>query len=266
MSSSSSLAAARRRRVGSQTVASAPQSGRGPTPGRGMPPPQLTKESVPDNSRMPPNPLMILQQHHIKINMLDEQIKQILNNQNISTLNSSPTLSPENISNDNLEENVIVQQKINLDEITELLMVRIEDQLDLKVFYDNDQKLAEQVDELNKIIIQQQTTMNNLNKLLYFIIHNLKLDFQEESTGTEEKEILDEENSLLAENSVNVIIGEHIENDSDELMITQQPTFTKAVRIDLESNEVTSFDSETESNYEPGTEFTEDGLAIPPVD
>lgn len=251
MSSSSSLAAARRRRANGVNQPPGPSGPPGPS--RGPPPPQATQQiSSSNNSNIPPNPLMILQQHHAKINMLDEQIKQLLNNQELSPSG--------NVENETLEESTSTQQHFDLNEITDLLLSRIEKQLDLKVFYENDQKLASEIEGLNKIILQQQSTLNNLNKLLYFIISNLKLELKEESFDIEEKSIIDQEN-------INFVVGDHVDEDS---MTTQQPTFPKSVKIDLEHNETTEFTSfdldDDASNYEPGTEFSEDGLAIPPVD
>lgn len=264
MSSSSSLAAARRRRAGGQQSVSGPPVG-GP-PGRGPPPSQSTRQSNPDTPNIPPNPLMILQQHHAKINMLDEQIKQLLSNQDvnlpiISSNSFSKNTNEEN--NENLEENTPTQQRFDLNEITDLLLSRIENQLDLKVFYENDQKLASQIDDLNKIIIQQQSTLNNLNKLLYFIISNLKLELKEESLATQE-------NSFLEKENVNLIIDNHLDEQSEDSVTTKLPTFPKSVKIDLENNKTTEFaafeEDDDASNYEPGTKFTEEGLPIPPVD
>lgn len=257
MSSSSSLAAARRRRAGGQQTVSAP-------PGRGPPPSQSTKQkSTPESSNIPPNPLMILQQHHAKISMLDQQIQQLLMNQeNPPPIpQSNPPNNMDGESDKNLEENVPTQQRFDLNEVTDLLLSRIEQQLDFKVFYDNDQKLASEIENLNKIIIQQQSTLNHLNKLLYFIISNLKLDFKDDLTESEEK---------FQEENINLVIGDHVEDQSEDSMTTQQPTFPKSVKIDLNNNETSEYtpieDDEEGSNYEPHTEFTEDGLPIPPVD
>jgi len=260
MSSSSSLAAARRRRANGVNQPTGPSGPPGSS--RGPPPSQSTRQpnSVTPTPSIPPNPLMILQQHHAKINMLDEQIKQLLNNQEFPPPVSSSKPPSGNEENETLEESTSTQQHFDLNEITDLLLSRIEKQLDLKVFYENDQKLASEIEGLNKIILQQQSTLNNLNKLLYFIISNLKLELKEESFDIEEKSIIDQEN-------INFVVGDHVDEDS---MTTQQPTFPKSVKIDLEHNETTEFTSfdldDDASNYEPGTEFSEDGLVIPPVD
>ena len=249
MSSSSSLAAARRRRAGGPQTVSAP-------PGRGPPPAQSTKQTTSSNSsNIPPNPLMILQQHHAKITMLDEQIQKLLSNQEFPP--PIPTSNPP-LEKETSDEPSPVQQKFDLNEVTELLLSRIEGQLDLKVFYDNDQRLASEIENLNKIILQQQSTLNHLNKLLYFIISNLKLDFNE----SQDQKLEEEEN-------INLVIGDHLENQSEDSMITQQPTFPKSVKIDLNNNETTEYtpiEEEDESNYDPNIEYTEDGLVIPPVD
>ena len=257
MSSSSSLAAARRRRANGVNQPTGPSGPPGSS--RGPPPSQSTRQPNPGTPTpsIPPNPLMILQQHHAKINMLDEQIKLLLNNQEIPP--PAPSSNPSS-ENQNLEESTPTQQRFDLNEITDLLLSRIEQTLDLKVFYDNDQRLASEIEGLNKIILQQQSTLNNLNKLLYFIISNLKLELKEESLDIEDKSIIEQEN-------INFVVGDHVDEDS---MTTQTPTFPKSVKIDLEHNETTEFTSfdldDDASNYEPGTEFSEDGLPIPPVD
>lgn len=120
--------------------------------------------------------------------------------------------------------------------------------MDLKAFYDNDQRLGSEIENLNRVILDQQATLNSLNKLLYFIISNLNLELKDENLDTE------------------LIVGDN--NDSIDSTV---PTFpSKSVKIDLSMNiqqEYTSInDNEEEVDYEPGTEFTEDGLAIPPVD
>jgi len=256
MSSSSSLAAARRRRAGGgQQPVSAP-------PGRGPPPAQLTRQqSIPESSNIPPNPLMVLQQHHVKITMLDQQIQKLLSNQEIPP----PVPSSVPPTEGDLSENpTSVQQKFDLNEVTDLLLSRIEQRIDFRALYENDQKLGGEIDTLHKIILQQQTTLNNLNKLLYFIISSLKLELKDES-------LEEVQESMVEEQNINLIVGDHRDDHSEDSMIPQtQPTFPKSVKIDLNNNETSEFtpmeDDEEGSNYEPGTEFSEDGLPIPPVD
>jgi hypothetical protein len=256
MSSSSSLAAARRRRAGGgQQTVSAP-------PGRGPPPAQSTRQqSIPESSNIPPNPLMVLQQHHVKITMLDQQIQKLLSNQEIPP--PVPSSVPPN-EGDLSENSTSVQQRFDLTEVTDLLLSRIEQRIDFRALYENDEKLGGEIDTLHKIILQQQTTLNNLNKLLYFIISSLKLELKDESLEEVEKSIVEEEN-------INLVVGDHRDDHSEDSMIPQiQPTFPKSVKIDLNNNETSEYtpmeDDEEGSNYEPGTEFTEDGLPILPVD
>ena len=256
MSSSSSLAAARRRRAGGgQQPVSAP-------PGRGPPPAQSTRQqSIPESSNIPPNPLMVLQQHHVKITMLDQQIQKLLSNQEI------PPPVPSSVpptDGDSSENPTSVQQRFDLNEVTDLLLSRIEQRIDFRALYENDQKLGGEIDTLHKIILQQQTTLNNLNKLLYFIISSLKLELKDES-------LEEVQESMVEEQNINLIVGDHRDDHSEDSMIPQtQPTFPKSVKIDLNNNETSEFtpmeDDEEGSNYEPGTEFSEDGLPIPPVD
>jgi hypothetical protein len=258
MSSSSSLAAARRRRAGGANQPSGP-------PGRGPPPTQSTRQpSTPESSNIPPNPLMVLQQHHIKISMLDQQIQKLLSTQEIPP--PVPSSVPPSVQNEtDLSENpTSVHQRFDLNEVTDLLLSRIEQRIDFRALYENDQKLGGEIDTLHKIVLQQQTTLNNLNKLLYFIISSLKLELKDESLEEVEKSMEEEQN-------INLIVGDHRDDHSEDSMIPQtQPTFPKSIKIDLNKNETSEFtpieDDDEGSNYEPGTEFSEDGLPIPPVD
>ena len=252
MSSSSSLAAARRRRAGGVNQ----PPGRGPippTPGRG-PPPQQQNNSVTETQSIPPNPLMILQQHHVKINMLDSLVNKLMSekefnreNNNVETFNNTNEINQ-------------TQFKFDLNEVTNVIMSKIEEQFDFKVFYDNDEKLGSEIENLNRVVLEQQTTLNSLNKLLYLMISNLKLEVNDEKINSETE-------SQEDDNNVELIVG-----DSDDLKESIEPTFPKTVKIDLDANEKEEFnpideDQEDDgSKYEAGTEFTEDGLAIPPVD
>lgn len=153
MSSSSSIAAARRRRTGppptttsSNTNNSQPQSTRNTsTPTTGQ------------NSSV--NPYVILQQHHVKINSMEQSLHNL-----ITQYNNQPPVAVSNIGN-----------TINMDSISETIMTRLESQFNLNVLYENDKNLSSDIDNLNKIIHDQQNTINSLNQTLYYIIQNLNI-------------------------------------------------------------------------------------------
>jgi hypothetical protein len=239
MSSSSSLQAARRRRAGGQQPVSAP-------PGRGPQPPQGNKQV--SSSSIPPSPLMILQQHHAKIVMLDQQVQKLISDK-----------ESYHLEEESGNENIPIEQKFDLNEVTDLLLSRIENKIDLKAFYENDQRLASEIENLNKIIIQQQSTLNHLNNLLYFIIGNLKLDFNE----NQDIKKLDENENIYLE------IKDKLENHLEDSMNTH-PTFPKSVKIDLNNNETTHYtpfeEDDDGSIYNPNMENTESELPVLPVD
>jgi len=193
MSSSSSLAAARRRRAGGAPTNVPPSQLKPPTNNTSTKP--NTQESP-----IPPNPLMILQQHHLKISSMEENIKNLM------------TTSLENKSG---------SDSLNMTEITDKVMERIEQQMDLRVFYENDTRLAGEIESLKTLVSQQHLLINDLNKLLYFIVGKLNLEYSPEKTSTEP-----------------IHINEGISEANVELNVSEKtPTFPKSVTIDISNNE-----------------------------
>lgn len=193
MSSSSSLAAARRRRAGGAPTNVPPSQLKPPTNNTSTKP--NTQESP-----IPPNPLMILQQHHLKISSMEENIKNLM------------TTSLENKSG---------SDSLNMTEISDKVMERIEQQMDLRVFYENDTRLAGEIESLKTLVSQQHLLINDLNKLLYFIVGKLNLEYSPEKTSTEP-----------------IHINEGISEANVELNVSEKtPTFPKSVTIDISNNE-----------------------------
>ena len=159
MSSSSSIAAARRRRAGG---ASAPT----PAPGAQRNSSQASSQSA-QSAQNVVNPLVLIQQHHIKISMLEQMVNEISLKQNANNVASTNTVtsSAEKSSNPNL----------NVNELSSTLINRIEEQLDLKAFYDNDERLMNEIEELKTVIKSQQMVINGLNNTLYTILGKLNL-------------------------------------------------------------------------------------------
>lgn len=182
MSASSSIAAARRRRAGGAG---------GPTPqNKPPPPPQQTTAS-----NVPVNPLTILQQHHAKIIKLEQIIQELVSKETSVKTDSS-------ISSKSTD--------INIGEISDLIMSRVEQQLDLKAFYDNDERLMNEIEGLKGIIQSQQMVINGFNNTLYTIVDKLNITTP----------VLDETN-----------------NNDD----TSPPTFPKSVLIDEANNSIKEF-------------------------
>ena len=157
MSSSSSLSAARRRRAGGQQ----PVSNTRPE----QPKPQQNQQQPsprPGGNSPAPNPYMLLQQHHVKINELEKKINEITSDKNGES-------SPTNVSLD------IGNSQMDSTKFSDMIINRIESQLDLKVFYDNDTRLAGEIEELNKIVQSQQLLINEMNTTMFHVIQQLHL-------------------------------------------------------------------------------------------
>ena len=182
MSASSSIAAARRRRAGGAG---------GPTPQNKPPPPQQQTTA----SNVPVNPLTILQQHHAKIIKLEQIIQELVSKENSSSVKTDSSISSKSTD-------------INIGEISDLIMSRVEQQLDLKAFYDNDERLMNEIEGLKGIIQSQQMVINGFNNTLYTIVDKLNITAP----------VLDETN-----------------NNDD----TSSPSFPKSVLIDEANNSIT---------------------------
>ena len=198
MSSSSSLSAAKRRR--GHTVNGPPPSQTTRTSNNNSQKPQTTQPAVPI---IPPNPMDILRQHHMMLGDLNDKITELSSN--------------SDLSNENNNEST---QQFNTDEVATLLIGKIEEQLDLKALYDNDNNLATEIDKLHQIINNQQLVLNHMNRLLYFVIENLNLEKPDFSLSDKEK-------------------------DTKIIVDNLTPTFTnKSVKINENLNETKEFNND----------------------
>ena len=154
MSSSSSIAAARRRRAGGAG---------GPTPQSNPVQPQ---QQTPPPSNAPINPFTILQQHHIKINKLEQIIKGIVSKETGHDITSRPSAKTSSSS---------TPSDVNINELSDLIMSRVEEQLDLKAFYENDERLMNEIEGLKGIIQSQQMVINGFNNTLYTMLDKLNI-------------------------------------------------------------------------------------------
>ncbi len=193
MSSSSSIAAARRRRAG----------------GAGGPaPPTPSQASSPQAPPTPVNPLVLLQQHHVKINVMEKMIHEISLKQsalNVSSTNSTGSIAPQSQSQ-------TPNPDLNINELSDLIMNKVEGQLDLKAFYENDERLMNEIEELKTIVQSQQMVINGLNTTLYTIIEKLNISPLHDETNVDEmnKEFVDAEtgDDMIATFPKSVIINE----------------------------------------------------------
>ena len=227
MSSSSSIAAARRRRAG----------------GAGGPaPPTPSHASSPQAPSTPINPLVLLQQHHIKINVMEKMIHEISLKQ--STLNVSSTNSNSSTAPQPPSQSQSPNPDLNINELTDLIMNKVEGQLDLKAFYENDERLMTEIEELKTIVQSQQMVINGLNTTLYTIIEKLNITPLHDKTGVDEmtKEFVDAEtgDDMIATFPKSVIINE-ANNTIKEFI---------ADSTERKREEVTEYDSTSSLTFE----------------
>lgn len=202
MSSSSSIAAARRRRAGGAG---------GPTP-QGKPV-QQQQSPTPTSTNVPVNPFTILQQHHVKLNKLEQIIQEIISKETVGgvKIDSMTNQSPPSSS----------QSDVNVNELGDLIMARVEEQLDLKAFYENDERLMNEIEGLKGIVQSQQLVINGFNNTLYTIMDKLHI------SAPSSDEITDNH------------ISDIISKSEDET--TSLDAFPKSVVIDEANNTIKEF-------------------------
>ena len=206
MSSSSSIAAARRRRAGGAG---------GPTP-QGNPVQQ--QQQTPPPSNAPINPFIILQQHQVKINKLEQIIQEIVSKETGRDITSSPNGKESSSSS--------TPSDVNINELSDLIMSRVESQLDLKAFYENDERLMNEIEGLKGIIQSQQVVINGFNSTLYTMLDKLNI------SAPDSVETVDSVDSVDS-------VEETVESNFDEKVTME--TFPKSVVIDEASNTIKEF-------------------------
>lgn len=258
MSSSSSLSGARRRRAG---------GGSGPTSTSAPPPvPQRTAAGLKSATPQPPqnnsNPFQLLQQHEAKLNMLRETLQQVLSEKNDNSNNQQASGSI------NMEA---IQEKINIDveNVSNFVMERVEKELDLKAFYDNDEKLMNEIESLKVTLHSQQMVINGLSTALYSVVSKLNLAIpdlgENELNVSEETSVEADEQAIkeAEEQAIEEAIEAVIEEEDDETVDKEvTPTFPKSVSI-VEGDNTTMEFYPMEGNDEDDDNY---GLVNPPVD
>ena len=193
MSSSSSLAAARRRRVGSQTSVPSQQS----KPYPHQSPQQQVKPQNNDNNNPTsptninelPHPLILLRQHNAKINSIEDALRKLISQQ--QPLSDNGETNPTSL-----------RQQFDLTELSDMIMSRVESTMDFKALYENDERLVTEIENLRKIVESQQITINSLNITLHYIIQNLGLsDHNPDATDTLKNINIDNDLILVDERS-----------------------------------------------------------------
>jgi len=218
MSSSSSIAAARRRRA-SGAPSSAP-----PTPNQQ---PQ-SPSAPPQGNGVPLNPLAILQQHHVKIKQLEQMVNEMKSQHDddnrVNDLLSDRPASNATVNGVISGNNTDINKQINANEFSDMIISRIESQLDLKAFYDNDTRLASEIESLHKLVQSQQIVINELNTTMFYMLQRLDIGLPS--------------------------------RDSDDLLSTQNVTF------DISNNDTYSGmdDDDSLSNYEGEVQPTDNGI------
>jgi hypothetical protein len=258
MSSSSSLSGARRRRAG---------GGSGPTSTSAPPPvPQRTASGLKSATPQPPqnnsSPFQLLQQHEAKLNMLRETLQQVLSEKNDNSNNQQASGSI------NMEA---IQEKINIDveNVSNFVMERVEKELDLKAFYDNDEKLMNEIESLKVTLHSQQMVINGLSTALYSVVSKLNLAIpdlgENELNVSEETSVEADEQAIkeAEEQAIEEAIEAVIEEEDDETVDKEvTPTFPKSVSI-VEGDNTTMEFYPMEGNDEDDDNY---GLVNPPVD
>ena len=228
MSSSSSLSGARRRRAGG---GSGPTSTSAPTPVA-----QRTAAGLKSSAASTPpqnNPFQIIQQHEMKLNMLRETVQQLMSSKN------DTSIDPKDIND-----------KINIDveQISNFVMDKVEKELDFKAFYENDEKLMNEIESLKGILQSQQMVINGLSTALYSVVSKLNLALP----NLESNEDL----------NVSEDTSEKDDNDTLDMNSGTTPTFPKSVSI-VEGDNTTMEFEPMEANDDDVDNY---GLVNPPVD
>jgi hypothetical protein len=170
-------------------------------------------------------------------------------------------------------------QQLDMNALSDMVMSRIESTMDLKAFYENDQRLSSEIELLQKSNESQQITINSLNATLHYIIQNLNLSNPTEEvvnsdinsfnslngvgyTDETEKIVSDTEDEVdtsVNDDEVNTIINE---NELNENAAPTFPDSGRSVIINEVANEIREF-SQMEDDEE-GSNYAE--LENPPVD
>jgi hypothetical protein len=237
MSSSSSIAAARRRRAGGPP---------GPTPpgsNANRPSQNNTPNRQPEPPAGPINPLILLQQHHIKITMMEQVLKDLVSKQEVGknevVAKNAQVNAPAMAANRQMTEQPTPSQ-LNINELSDLIMSRMEAQLDLKAFYDNDEKLMNEIEELKSVVQSQQMVINSLNSAVFSLISKLNVSVPNVMTDGMNSDV-DVDADADVDSEVDGVFKSELDMNSSNVRETLTPTFPKSVMINETNNTVKEF-------------------------
>lgn len=249
MSSSSSIAAARRRRAGGPP---------GPTPpgsNANRPPQNNTPNRQPEPPAGPVNPLVLLQQHHVKITMMEQVLRDLVSKQELSKNDASKNAQVSAQVNAPVAANRQMTEpptpsQLNINELSDLIMSRMEAQLDFKAFYENDEKLMNEIEELKAVVQSQQMVINSLNSAVFSLITKLNVsvptNIMSELDTTSDDATIDAANAN-ADDEVGSVFKSEVDTNSSQDLNTSNvregltPTFPKSVMINETNNTVQEF-------------------------
>jgi hypothetical protein len=169
----------------------------------------------------------------MKLNMLRETVQQLVSSKNDSSID------PKDIND-----------KINIDvkKISNFVMDKVEKELDFKAFYENDEKLMNELESLKGILQSQQMVINGLSTALYSVVSKLNLALP----NLESNEEL----------NVSEDTSEKDDNDTLDMNSGTTPTFPKSVSI-VEGDNTTMEFYPMDGNDDDSDNY---GLVNPPVD
>ena len=235
MSSSSSIAAARRRRAGGPP---------GPTPpgsNSSRPSPNNTPNRQPEPPAGPVNPLVLLQQHHIKITMMEQVLKDLVSKQELSKndVSKNAQVNAPVAANRQMTEQSLPSQ-LNINELSDLIMSRMEAQLDFKAFYENDEKLMNEIEELKAVVQSQQMVINSLNTAVFSLISKLNVSVPTNIVSELDADA-DDDHDASVDAEVDGVFKTEVDTNFSNVRETLTPTFSKSVMINETNNTVKEF-------------------------
>ena len=242
MSSSSSIAAARRRRAGGPP---------GPTPpGSNSNSSRPSQNNTPNRQPEPPagpvNPLVLLQQHHVKITMMEQVLRDLVSKQELSKndvsknaqVSAQVNANPNMAANRQMTEQSLPSQ-LNINELSDLIMSRMEAQLDFKAFYENAEKLMTEIEELKAVVQSQQMVINSLNAAVFSLISKLNVSVPTNVVSELDADATSDIDADDAE--VDGVFKAEVDTNSSNIRENLTPTFPKSVMINETNNTVKEF-------------------------
>ena len=172
--------------------------------------------SQPENS--PINPIQILQQHELKISSMENVLREIMSNKNDSKSDTIPN--------------------IDINMISEKILGNLEEKLDLKSFYENDEKLINEIEMLKNTLQSQQMIINGLNHTLYSIVSQLKLSSANDSVNND----ITEDTNMDLNEDVTYETNEDVTYETNE-DVTYETNDNKSVFINEDNNMTLEIDN-----------------------